>query len=106
MSTSFDNREKAFENKFKNDEELKFKVNSRAVHLLGLWTAAKMGLSGKASEEYAQELVDADFEEAGSQDVYRKVIKDLAAKTITVTEKDVEKEFQSCLAKAKQQLMS
>ena len=81
--TSFDKREEGFEKKFAHDEELKFKANARRNKLLGLWAAEKLGLSGPQADAYAKEVVMADFEEAGDNDVLRKVAKDLAGKGVT-----------------------
>jgi len=78
MST-FDDRESAFENKFAHDEEMQFKAVARRNKLLGLWAAEVMGKSGAEAEAYAKEVVIADFEEAGHEDVVRKVAGDLGA---------------------------
>jgi hypothetical protein len=79
MST-FDERESAFENKFVHDEQMQFKVVARRNKLLGLWAAELMGLSGGEADEYAKAVVKADFEEAGHEDVVRKVAADLDGK--------------------------
>lgn len=100
MTSSFDDRHKAFENKFKVDEEFRFKVNARAVKYFGLWVAQQLGLSGADAEKYAEDVVDADFDEPGIQDVLRKVKKDFAAKGMEVTEHHLENEFKPHLAKA------
>ncbi len=76
MST-FDDRENAFENKFAHDEEMQFKAVARRNKLVGLWAAELMGKSGDAATEYAKTVVLADFEEAGHEDVVRKVEADL-----------------------------
>lgn len=75
--TSFDNREKAFEDKFAHDADLKFKVAARRDKLVGLWAADKLGLEGDAADAYAKSVVLADLEEAGDEDVVRKLIADL-----------------------------
>ena len=85
MST-FDKREEGFEKKFALDEEQKFKAEARRNKLLGLWAAEKLGMTGDAATAYAKEVVAADFEEAGDDDVLRKVMGDLAAKGVAVTE--------------------
>jgi hypothetical protein len=72
-------RKDAFENKFAHDEELKFKATARRNKLLGLWVAEKNGKSGADADAYAKEVVMADFEEAGDDDVFRKVRADLSA---------------------------
>ena len=79
MST-FDDRESAFENKFAHDEEMKFKAEARCNKLLGLWAADLLGKSGDDAQAYAKEVVRADFEEAGHEDVVRKVAADLGDK--------------------------
>ena len=79
MST-FDDRENAFEAKFAHDEEMQFKVTARANKLLGLWAAELLGKTGDAAEDYAKSVVVADFEEAGHEDVIRKVAGDLGDK--------------------------
>ena len=75
--SSFDDRGDAFENKFAHDAEVRFKVEARRNKLLGLWAAEIMGKSGESAEEYAKEVIKADFEEAGDEDVFRKVAGDL-----------------------------
>lgn len=75
--TTFDDRENAFENKFAHDEEMKFKAQARANKLLGLWAADLLGKSGDEATAYASEVIKSDFEEAGHEDVFRKVSGDL-----------------------------
>ncbi|MBC7133256.1 MAG: DUF1476 domain-containing protein [Roseovarius sp.] len=75
--TTFDDRESAFENKFAHDEEMKFRAVARRNKLLGLWAAELLGKTGEAANAYALEVVKADFEEAGHEDVVRKVAADL-----------------------------
>ncbi len=75
--TTFDEREHAFENKFAHDAEMQFKAEARRNKLLGLWAAELLGKSGDEAEAYAQEVVKSDFEEAGDEDVFRKVSGDL-----------------------------
>lgn len=74
--TTFDKREDAYEAKFARDEELRFKAEARRNKLLGLWAAEKLGKSGEDANTYAKEVIAADFEEAGDEDVFRKVRKD------------------------------
>jgi hypothetical protein len=83
MSTTFDKREEGFEKQFAHDEELKFKAMARRNKMLGLWAAGILGKSGADAEAYAKEVVLADFEEAGDNDVLRKVSTDLQPKGIT-----------------------
>ena len=75
--TTFDDRKDAFEKKFAHDEELRFKAMARRNKLLGLWAADRLGKSGAEAETYAKSVVMADFEEAGDDDVLRKVRADL-----------------------------
>jgi hypothetical protein len=96
--TTFDKREDGFEKKFAHDEELQFKAGARRNKLLGLWAAEKLGLSGPQADAYAKEVVMADFEEAGDQDVLHKVAKDLAGKG--VTEQAVRAQMNELMAQA------
>jgi len=75
--TTFEDRENAFENKYKHDEEMKFKAQMRCNKLLGLWAAELLGKTGEDANAYAIEVVKSDFEEAGHEDVIRKVAADL-----------------------------
>ena len=102
--TQFNDREKAFEEKFKHDQELIFKVHARRNKLLGLWAAGKMGLTAADAEVYAQTVVQADFEKPGDDDVLQKVLKDLTGKGISSSAADVRKEMERLLATAKDQI--
>jgi hypothetical protein len=84
MST-FDDRENAFENKFAHDSELQFKADARRNKLVGLWAAELLGKSGDEAEAYAKDVVKADFEEAGHEDVFRKLAGDLGDKADEAT---------------------
>ena len=99
MST-FDKREEGFEKKFALDEEQKFKAEARRNRLLGLWAAEKLGITGDAATAYAKEVVAADFEEAGDADVQRKVLKDLTAKDLAVTDAEVRRKMDELMAAA------
>ncbi|KIC48894.1 DUF1476 domain-containing protein [Tateyamaria sp. ANG-S1] len=101
MST-FDDRENAFENKFAHDAEMQFKADARRNKLLGLWAADLMGKTGDAAAEYAREVVKSDFEEAGDEDVYRKVSGDLGAKADEAT---IRAKMTELMVEAKAQLM-
>ncbi|APX11388.1 DUF1476 domain-containing protein [Tateyamaria omphalii] len=101
MST-FDDRENAFENKFAHDAEMQFKADARRNKLLGLWAAELMGKTGDEAAEYAREVVKSDFEEAGDEDVYRKVSGDLGAKAEEAT---IRAKMVELMAEAKAQLM-
>jgi hypothetical protein len=102
---TFDEREKGFEQKYKHDQELQFKVNARRNKLLGHWAAEQMGVTGAAAEAYAKEVVAADFEKPGDADVLEKVLKDLKAKGRSVTEAQIRKEMDRLLVVAKEQVM-
>lgn len=101
MST-FDDRENAFENKFAHDAEMRFKAEARRNKLLGLWAADLLGKSGDEAEAYAAEVVRADFEEAGHEDVVRKVAGDLGAKA---TADDIRAKMEELLPIAQQQIL-
>lgn len=102
MST-FDDRENAFEAKFAHDEEMQFKAQARANKLLGLWAAEKMGKTGEAAAEYAKEVIKADFEEAGHEDVVRKVLGDLGDAS---SADEIRAKIAEMLIEAKKQVMS
>jgi hypothetical protein len=102
--TTFDKREEGFEKKFALDEEQKFKAEVRRNKLLGLWAAEKLGLSGDAATAYSKEVVAADFEEAGDQDVQNKVAKDFAAKGVAVTAAEVRVKMDELMAQAAAQV--
>jgi hypothetical protein len=103
MST-FDEREKGFEAKYKRDQDLQFKVMARRNKLLGLWAAEKMGISGADSETYAKDVVASDFDRPGDDDVLEKVHGDLAAKGLGLSDKDVRKEMERLLDIAREQI--
>lgn len=98
--TTFDKREEGFEKKFALDEEQKFKAEARRNKLLGLWVAEKLGKSGVDADAYAKEVVAADFEEAGDADVVRKVIGDLTANNIAMTEAQIHAKMDELMAQA------
>lgn len=102
--TTFDKREEGFEKKFAHDEELRFKATARRNKLLGLWVAQKLGMSGADADAYAKEVVQADFEEAGEDDVFRKVRKDLDAKGASASDQEIRAQMVSLMAQAVQQI--
>ena len=102
--TSFDEREKSFERKFALDEELRFKSTARRNKLLGLWAAEKMGLSGDDAQAYAREVVKADLEEPGEEDVFRKIRADFDAKAIDQSDHQIRHAMAELLAEAVRQL--
>lgn len=105
MST-FDNREKDFENKFKHDQELQFKVMARRNRLLGEWAGSEMGLSGDALTAYAKDVVMSDFDRPGDEDVLEKVQADLKAAGIEMDADRLRKRMDGLLADAKSQVMA
>ena len=104
--TTFDEREKAFEDKYKHDQELQFKVEVRRNKLLGLWVAELLGLSGTDAEAYAKEVVKADFEEPGDADLIRKIQGDAAPKNLDLSEHRIRKKMDELTAVAKEQVMT
>ena len=102
--TTFDDRGKGFEAKYKHDQDLQFKVMARRNKLLGLWAAEKMGIAGADADTYAKEVVISDFDRPGDDDVLEKVHGDLAAKGLDLTDKDVRKEMERLLDVARQQI--
>lgn len=84
--SKFDEREKAFEGKYKMDQERAFRANARRCKLIGLWAAEQMGITGEAAEAYAKEVVVADFEKPGQDDVVEKLFADLSAKGLDISE--------------------
>ncbi len=103
--SGFDDREKGFEAKFKVDQESMFKITARRNKLLGEWAAGQMGLSGDAVASYAQDVVASDFERAGDGDVVEKVLADLAAKGVTLGEKDIRKKMDELMSVARDQIV-
>jgi hypothetical protein len=98
--TTFDKREEGFEKKFAHDEELRFKASARRNKLLGLWAAEKLGVSGDAANAYAKDVVMADFEESGEEDVFKKVRKDFDAKGIAQSDQDIRRAMVDLMEKA------
>jgi hypothetical protein len=100
IMTTFDKREEGFEKKFVLDEELKFKAEARRDKLLGLWVASMLGLSGDAANDYAKTVVAADFQAPGDANVVRKVMDDLAAKAIAMSEAELRVKMDELMAQA------
>lgn len=103
--TTFDEREKEFEARFKHDEEFRFKVAARRNRLFGLWAAQRLGLLGEAAEAYARDVVNAEFAPGGDRNVVAKIAADLGAKDPTMTLQRLHFELDHFAAQAKQQLM-
>jgi hypothetical protein len=101
--TTFDDRESAFENKFAHDEALRFRAEARRNKLLGLWAAGVMGKSATEADDYAMQVVASDFEEAGDEDVYRKVAADLGDKA---QEAEIRAKMAEMMIEAQRQILS
>ncbi len=101
---TFDQRKEGFEKKFAHDEELHFKATARRNKLLGQWAAEKLGLSGDAAVAYAKEVVAADFEEAGDEDVVRKVVADFKAKNVDQSDHQIRRTMDELMATAIDQI--
>ena len=102
---TFADREREFENRFKHDEELRFKTTARRNRMLGLWAAGLLGLEGEAAAAYAREVVAAQFEPRGDERVLAKLAADLAAKDPSITPARIAFELEHFAAQAKQQLL-
>jgi hypothetical protein len=105
MST-FDKREKGFENKFAHDEELRFKATARRNKLLGLWAAELLGHEGDKAEDYAKEVVRADFEEPGDEDVFRKIRGDFDASKVDQSDHQIRRNMDELMHKAVEQIQN
>jgi len=99
MST-FDKREDGFEAKYAHDENLKFKAHARRNRALGVWAAGKLGLTGDEADAYARSLIEADLEEAGDEDVYRKIKADFDAKSVDISEHRIRRTMDELLEEA------
>jgi hypothetical protein len=103
--TSFADREKEFEARFKHDQELQFKVTARRNWLAGRWAAQLAGLTGEAAESYAKDIVAAQFQPGGDQRVIEKLAADLGAKDQSITPARIRFELEHFAEQAKQQVM-
>ena len=104
MST-FDDRERAFETKYARDQEMQFRVVARRNRLLGQWAARLMGLTEAEADSYAKDVVRADFEEAGDEDVIRKLIGDLTSAGVDCDEAKIREALEHKTVEARRQLM-
>jgi len=98
--TTFDDREKGFEKKFALDQDLKFRAEARRNKLLAEWAAAKLGIMGEALQDYIRSVVKADLQEAGDEDVFRKIHGDFDAAGLSVPETEIRSQMSEFLAKA------
>ena len=103
--TTFDDRERAFETKFARDEEMAFRIVARRNRLVGQWAAGLMKLTPEETDAYAKAVVQADFEEAGDEDVIRKVVGDLTAAGVETDEAAVRRALDEQTVEARRQLM-
>jgi hypothetical protein len=101
--TTFDDRENAFEAKFAHDAEMQFRAEARRNKLLGLWAAGLLGKSGDDADSYAREVIKSDFQEAGDEDVFRKIKADLGGRADDAA---IRSQMRQLLAEAKAQLMN
>jgi len=104
MADSFEKKERAEEAKYKLDQEMEFKAEMRRNKLLGLWLAEHFGLSGDKADAYAKEVVVADLEEPGIEDIMRKVMADIAARGTDISEQQVRDKIEELLPVAIQQV--
>ena len=103
--TTFDDRERAFEAKYARDEDMAFRVTARRNRLLGQWAAGLMKLTPEETDAYAKAVVQADFEEAGDEDVVRKLIGDLLAAGIEIEDSTIRTALADQTIEARRQLM-
>ena len=100
--SKFDEREKSFEKKYASDEELKFKIAARSNKYLGEWAGSKLEKNEVETRNYIQEIIKADMEEAGQEDVFRKIKKDFQTASISVEESEIRDEMEKALFRAKE----
>ena len=98
----FNEREKSFEKKFQMDEELQFKIAARSNKYLGEWASLKLGKNEEEKKNYIQEVIISDLQEAGQEDVFRKIKKDFQAASITVEETEIRDQMEKALSRAKE----
>ena len=100
--SKFDEREKSFEKKFQMDEELQFKIAARSNKYLGEWASSMLGKNEEEKKNYIQEIIRSDLEEAGQEDVFRKIKKDFQVASISVEEKEIRDQMEKALLRAKE----
>src|SRR5882762_11885199 len=104
MSGAFEKREKGFESKWAHDEELRFKVYARRNKMLGLWAAGEMGIAGSGADAYAKEVIAADFEKPGEEDVFEKLRRDFDAKGVALSDHMIRRQMAELLETAKREI--
>lgn len=102
--TTFDDREDKFEKKFAHDAELRFKAEARRNKLIGRWAAELLGKTGADAEAYVKEVIKADFEESGDDDVFRKLRKDFDAAGVNQSDHQIRRRMDECLEEAVKQV--
>ena len=100
--SKFDEREKSFEKKFQMDEELQFKIAARSNKYLGEWASSMLGKNEEEKKNYIQEIIRSDLEEAGQEDVFRKIKKDFQKASISIEEKEIRVQMEKALLRAKE----
>ncbi|WP_380874640.1 hypothetical protein ACFB49_00280 [Sphingomonas sp. DBB INV C78] len=103
--TTFDDRERGFETKFAHDQEMAFRVTARRNRLVAVWAAEQMGLTAEETDAYAKAVVQADFEEAGDEDVIRKLLGDLVSAGVDTDEALIRTALEAKTVEARRQLM-
>jgi hypothetical protein len=103
--TTFDERQRGFENQFARDQEMVFRVTARRNRLVGIWAAEHMGLTAEETDAYAKAVVQADFEEAGDEDVIRKILGDLTSAGIDTDEAQIRAALEEKTIEARRQLL-
>ncbi len=104
--TIFDDREQAHENKFAREQDMAFRITARRNRLAGQWAASKMKLTAAETDSYSKSVVQADFEELGDEDVVRKLLGDITAAGIAITEADVRTALETANIEARRQLLA
>ena len=104
MNNKFTEREKGFEKKFVRDEELQFKIQARSNKYLAEFVSEKLNKSEKEKQKYIQEIIKADMEEAGNEDVFRKIKKDFQEASISVDDREIRDQMEKALLRAKKDL--
>ena len=102
MNNKFSDREKGFEKKFQMDEELQFKVAARSNKYLGEWVSSELGKNEEEKKNYIQDIIRADMEEAGSEDVFRKIKKDFQTASISIEDSEIRDQMAKALLRAKE----
>ena len=100
--SKFEEREKSFEKKFIKDQELQFKISAKRNKYLAEWVSAKLGKDDQQKQNYVQEIIKADMEEAGDEDVFRKVKKDFKTNSIIIEDSEIRNQMEKALSRAKE----